>query len=554
MANVFKVLSPWVLRHAVNQIEADISAASLWHLAGLIMLVAIGTGFFTFLMRKFVISVSRHIEYDMRQRLFQHLMLLDTSFYDRSRIGDLMTRSTSDIEQVRMVLGPALMYSVNTVFGFVFSIILMLTISVPLTFVVLVVGPLVAGMVFIVGKKVHKASVLSQEAFSDLSALVQENLAGIRVIKAFIQHEDEERRFADDSHKLLRRKMKLILFQGTFMPLILLLFGLAISMIMLIGGWFIIQGTLNVGDYVAFTGYMIILTWPMVSIGWVVSLVQRGRASLDRIHELLDREPELTSPEADGTPDRGENASVQFDNVSFIYPQAEDPALREIEFNIQPGNVLGIVGKVGSGKSSIVALISRLYDTADGAVLVNGVDVRQWSKDELRKRIAIVPQDPLLFSTSIRENIRLGGDFSDEDVERAVEISRLVQDLDSFPDGLDTEVGERGITLSGGQKQRVAIARAVIRSSELLIFDDALSAVDAHTEELILNNLNKYIEGRTAIIITHRTTSVHEADEIIVMDDGKIVERGHHGDLLKMKGVYADLFRRQKIANELEEE
>jgi ATP-binding cassette, subfamily B, multidrug efflux pump len=552
MANAFKVLSPWVMRMSIDQIESDISAVNLWYLAGLIISVAIGSGFFTFLMRKFVISVSRHIEYDMRQKLFEHLLFLDPSFYDRSRIGDLMTRSTMDIEQVRMVLGPALMYSVNTLFGVLFSMILMFTISVPLTLVVLVMGPIIAVMVFFVGKMVHKASVESQEAFSNLSALVQENLAGIRIVKAFLQHNEQKRRFADESQNLLDKKMKLVLFQGAFMPLIMLLFGLAISSIMLVGGWFIIQGTLTVGDYVAFTGYLMILTWPMVSIGWVVSLVQRGLASLSRIHELLDRDTALPDPETPETPDKRENASVRFDNVTFTYPQADVPALNSVNLNLKSGNLLGIVGRVGSGKSTVAALISRLYDTSEGAIFVNDVDIRQWSKDELRKRIAIVPQDPLLFSTSIRDNIRLGGEFSEEDVDRAVEISRLVQDLDSFPNGLNTEVGERGITLSGGQKQRVAIARAVIRDSEMLIFDDALSAVDAHTEELILNNLKKYIEGRTAIIITHRTTSVHAADEIIVIDDGAIVERGDHDNLIESGGVYADLFQRQKMANELE--
>ncbi|MCB2210866.1 ABC transporter ATP-binding protein/permease [bacterium] len=552
LANVFKVFSPWVLRMSVNQIESGVQASQLWQLAGMILAVAIGSGFFTLLMRKKIISVSRHIEYDMRQKLFEHLLSLDPAFYDRSRIGDLMTRSTMDIEQVRMVLGPALMYSVNTIFGFLFAMVLMFTISVPLTLIVLVIGPVVAVMVFFLGRMVHKASTESQAAFSNLSALVQENLSGIRIVKAFLQQNDQKKRFGDQSQDLLDKKMKLVLFQGAFMPLIMLLFGVAVAAIMLVGGWYIIEGTLRVGDYVAFTGYLMILTWPMVSIGWVVGLIQRGRASLDRIHELLDHSSSLVDPDDDHTPPWQANASIRFDNVTFTYPKAETPALRNIGFELEPGNLLGIVGRVGSGKSTIASLISRLYDTSDGAVRVDGVDIRNWRKDDLRKRIAIVPQDPLLFSTSIRDNIRLGGDYTDADVDRAVEISRLVQDLDDFPNGLDTEVGERGITLSGGQKQRVAIARAVIRDSELLIFDDALSAVDASTEEMILNNLNTYIEGRTAIIITHRTSSVKAADEIIVLDDGTIAERGKHNDLIKQGGVYADLFQRQKMASELE--
>ncbi|HEX03930.1 MAG TPA: ABC transporter ATP-binding protein, partial [Bacteroidetes bacterium] len=528
LANAFKVLSPWVLRYSINEIESDISAVQLWQFAGMIVAVASVAGFFTYLMRKKVITVSREIEYDMRQKLLNHLLYLDPAFYDRSRIGDLMTRSTMDIEQVRMILGPGLMYTTNTIFGFLFAMILMFAISVPLTLIVITIGPIVAGIVFVIGRLLHKASRESQDSLSSLSALVQENLAGIRIVKAFRQHDEQERRFADQSQDLLDKKMKLVLFQGAFMPVIILLFGVAVAAIMLVGGWYIIQGTLRVGDYVAFTGYLMMLTWPMVSIGWVVSLVQRGRASMDRINELLDTQTELADPKNLETPESRTNASISFNDVSFTYPKSETPALRNIKFELEAGKLLGIVGRVGSGKSTITALISRLYDATDGSVMVNDVDVRKWSKNDLRKRIAIVPQDPLLFSTSIRDNITIGGDFSDDEVNRAVEISRLVQDLDSFPNGLDTEVGERGITLSGGQKQRVAIARAVIRDSEMLIFDDALSAVDAQTEEMILSNLNKYIEGRTAIIITHRTTSVHNADEIIVLADGMIVERGRH--------------------------
>lgn len=553
LANVFKSLSPWVLRLAVNSIESGLERAELWHWAGLIVGVAALAGLFTLLMRKKVISVSRHIEYDIRQRLLRHLLALDPSFYDRSRIGDLMTRSTLDIEQVRMVIGPALMYTVNTIFGFLFAMVLMFTISVPLTLIVILIGPIVAGLVFLVGRRVHRASTESQEAFSDLSAFVQENVSGIRVVKAFLQHEHQQREFAGRSGTLLKKKMKLVLFQGTFMPLIMLLFGTAVSAIMLVGGYYIIEGTLRVGDYVAFTGYLMMLTWPMVSIGWVVSLAQRGRASLERINDLLDRGPGLPDPDPPSDPPPRGNGTVRFDSVTFTYPQATAPALNSVSFELKPGATLGIVGRVGSGKSTIASLITRMYDVSNGRLRFDGVDVRDWSLAGLRGRIAVVPQDPLLFSTSIRDNIRLGGEFSEDEVARAVEISRLVQDIDSFPDGLDTEVGERGITLSGGQKQRVAIARAVIRDSELILFDDALSAVDASTEEKILDNLNRHLEDRTAIIITHRTTSVHEADEILVIDDGAIVECGRHGELIKRGGVYADLFRRQKMARELEE-
>ena len=553
IANGLQALGPWVLRGVVNGLQTEVTKTQLWHYAFLIVGVAAGSGLFRFLMRRTIIGASRHVEFQMRQSLFDHLLSLEPAFYDRSRIGDLMTRSTSDIEQIRMVIGPALMYTVNTIFGFVFGISLMLMISVKLTLVVVLIAPVVSTVVFLVGRRVHVASTQSQQAFSDLSAMVQENLSGIRVVKAFRQIPAQEERFGVKSSNLRRKNMRMILLQAIFMPAIMVVFGVAIAAILVIGGKLIIDGVLLVGDFVAFSGYLMLLTWPMISVGWVVSLFQRGRASLVRIQELMGREPVLSDP-VEPKPGNGESGRVSFDEVVFRYPEAAVTTLEKISFSLEPGGTLGVVGRVGSGKSTIASLLARLYDIEDGSIQLNGSDIREYTKDYLRTHLAVVPQDPLLFSISIRENITLGGDYSDEEVNLAVEISRLVQDVPEFPNGLDTEVGERGITLSGGQKQRVAIARAIIRKPQVIVFDDALSAVDADTEEQILKNLGEYLEKRTAIIISHRISSVSNADEIIVLDEGKLAERGTHKYLLERKGVYADIFKRQKMERELEDD
>ncbi|MCB2198026.1 ABC transporter ATP-binding protein/permease [bacterium] len=551
VANGFQSLGPWVLRNAINGLENELTASRLWQYAGVIIAVAVGSGLFRFLMRRTIIGASRHVEYSLRQNLFEHLLSLEPAFYDRSRIGDLMTRSTSDIEQVRMVIGPALMYTTNTIFGFIFGISLMLAISVKMTLIVILIAPIVSVVVFFVGRKVHTASTQSQQAFSDLSAMVQENLSGIRVVKAFRQIRSQEEKFDERSSGLRAKNMRLVLLQAIFMPAVMFVFGGAVAGIMILGGKLIIDGVLRVGDFVAFVSYLMLLTWPMISVGWVVSLFQRGRASLIRIQELLGREPSLADP-SDPTNPNGAKGEVRFDHVTFTYPEAATITLEEVSFDLKSGGTLGVVGRVGSGKSTIASLLARLYEIDKGSIQLNGVDLRSWRKDQLRARLAVVPQDPLLFSVSIRENITLGGDYSDEDVAAAVEISRLVQDVPEFPRGLETEVGERGITLSGGQKQRVAIARAVIRRPEVIVFDDALSAVDADTEERILENLSNYLEARTAIIISHRISSVANADEVLVLDEGKVVERGHHKELLESKGVYADIFKRQKMEKELE--
>jgi len=549
--NAFQSLGPWVLRNAINGLQEHISESRLWHYAGLIIAVSIGAGIFRYLMRRTIIGASRYVEYDIRQKFFRHLLKLEPAFYDRSRIGDLMTRSTSDIEQVRMVLGPALMYTVNTIFGFIFGISLMLVISPLLTLVVVFVAPFVSIVVFYMGRRIHVASTASQQAFSDLSAQVQENLAGIRVVKAFRQHDSQEGKFAGRSGTLRGRNIRLVWLQAAFMPTVMFVFGGAVAAILVLGGKQIIEGNLKVGDFVAFVSYLMLLTWPMISVGWVVSLAQRGRASLIRINEYMVRDPALHDP-LDAITESEEKGHVQFENVTFTYPEAAFVTLKDVSFDLKPGGTLGVVGRVGSGKSTIASLLARMYDINDGVIRVDGHDIRDWARDSLRGRLAVVPQEALLFSVSIRENITLGGDYSDEEVDRAIEISRLVQDVPEFPHGLDTEVGERGITLSGGQKQRVAIARAIIRKPEIIVFDDALSAVDSDTEELILQNLSKYLEARTAIIISHRISSVSSADEIIVLEDGAIAERGRHSTLLRKKGVYADIFRKQKMKDELE--
>ncbi len=555
ITNVFKVLGPWFLRNAVNGLEIGITTQGLWRDAGLILSVAVISGVFRYLMRKTVIGVSRHIEYDLRQDLFRHFLRLDSAFYDRSRIGDLLTRSTSDIEQVRMVLGPALMYTVNTFFSLAFSFVLMIMISPLLTLLVAVVVPISAGLVFVIGKKIHKASTETQEAYSDLSAVVQENLAGIRVVKAFRQEEAQKQLFEEQNQKYFKRSFRLGVLQGIFFPSMMIIFGVAIAGILLLGGYLIMaRESFLIGDFVAFITYLMMLTWPMISIGWVVGLFQRGSASVKRLDALFDREPDIRDPEKPADIEKI-SGDLRFEEVGFTYPQAESKVLDGVSFHVAAGKRLGVVGRVGSGKSTILALMARLYDPQQGRILLDGVEIQRYRLSDLRDQFAYVPQDPLLFSTSLKENITLGeAGYTEADLTEALEISRLVQDVPDFPDGLATEIGERGITLSGGQKQRVAIARAVIRKPAVIVLDDALSAVDANTEELILTNLNRFMADRTAVIVSHRFSSIRDAEEIIVLEDGKIVERGVHDELIERGGVYTELFERQKMRDELEEQ
>ncbi len=553
ITNIFKVVGPWIMRNAVNGLETGITASGLWRDAGLIMGTAVVSGIFRYLMRKTVIGVSRHIEYDLRQNLFRHFLTLDTSYYDRSRIGDLLTRSTSDIEQVRMVIGPALMYTVNTFFSLAFSFVLMTMISPLLTLLVAVVVPVIAGLVFWVGKRIHKKSTETQEAYSDLSAVVQENLSGMRVVKAFRQEAAQEELFEEKNQKYFKHSFSLGVLQAVFFPSVMIVFGVAVAGILLLGGYLIIErDSFMIGDFVAFITYLMMLTWPMISIGWVVGLFQRGAASQARLDALFDIVPEIHDPEKPVVP--GEfRGTVSFKDVTFTYPQAETAALKDISFHVPEGSTLGIVGRVGSGKSTILSLLARLYDPQQGSIQLDGIDISGYKVNDLRDQFAYVPQDPLLFSTSLRENITFGiKDFTEQDIEEALEISRLIQDIPDFPDGLNTEIGERGITLSGGQKQRVAIARAVIRKPPVIILDDALSAVDANTEERILANLKTFMNNRTAIIVSHRFSSIRDANEIIVLEEGVIVERGKHADLMDRGGTYTELFERQKMREELE--
>ncbi|MDP8286069.1 MAG: ABC transporter ATP-binding protein [Candidatus Electryonea clarkiae] len=553
LANAFKVAVPWVMRDAINGLEENISTTYLWNSALIIVGIAIISGFFRFLMRKTVIGVSRDMEFDLRRDLFRHLLRLEPAFYDRSRIGDLMTRLTSDIERVRMVIGPALMYTVNTFFGLAFGLTLMMLINPGLSLYVFLIVPVVAVIVFVVGKRIHTASVASQEALSDISSMIQQNLSGIRVIQSFRQEKNQETIFEDKNKSYFKKSFKITVLQGIFFPTIMLIFGAAVAGIILFGGRLIIEGKLRIGDFVAFMTYLMILAWPIVSIGWVVALVQQGGASLKRLMKIFDRMPELyRSP----NPSKIKNPSgrISFKNVTLTYPRSEKPSLEDVSFEISPGCTLGIVGRIGSGKSTIISALVRLYDLDKGQIYIDDYDINDLSLNDLRECFGVVPQDPILFSTTIRENITLGNDnYTMADIQKAIEISRLSQDLNEFPNGLDTEVGERGITLSGGQKQRVAIARAVIRKPPVIILDDALSAVDSDTEEKIISNLKKYLKNRTAIIVTHRISSVRDAEKIIVLDEGSIVESGRHDELVKREGIYAELFHKHLVVEELED-
>lgn len=553
MANAFQAAAPWVLRLAINGLSEEIEAIQLWRYGGLILLIAIGSGTFRFLMRRTLIAVSRYIEYDLRQTIFRHLEKLEPAFYDHSRIGDLMARCTSDVEQVRMVLGPALMYTMNTVFGLIFGVSLMLAISVKLTLMVLIIFPVVSITVYHLGKRVHAASTASQEKLSDLTSITQESFSGIRVIKAFHQQKDQIERFTRISREYLSKNLNLVFQQAVFIPAIMLLFGIGIGAILLYGGKQIIDGEMKIGDFVAFTSYLMILTWPMISVGWVVSLFQRGNASLTRIDTILQRKPAITDSTGK-TSDEMIRGHIRFHKVSFTYPKSEQEVLKNISFDIKPGQKTGIVGRVGSGKSTVISLISRLYDGYEGEITLDDQPISSYSLHLLHSAIGIVPQDAFLFSTTIRENITLGREnISEHDLSGAIKISQLVQDLDDFPNGLETEIGERGITLSGGQKQRVAIARAIITNPPVILLDDPLSAVDADTEDRIAKNLKTFLTEKTSIIVTNRVSTVRDADQILVVDQGEICERGTHDQLIKKGGTYTELFKREVLSRKLEE-
>jgi len=548
IGNVFTILGPWLIRQAVDSLAIELSREVLLRYALLIVLVALLAGVARYGMRELLNGISRRIETDLRDDLFEHLLRLPAEFYDRWRTGDLMSRATNDVLAVRMVAGPAIMYMVNTLTISVFALALMIWISPTLTLFAMIPMAVLPVAVVWFGRRIHFRFEQIQEQFSTISNFAQENLAGIRIVKAYVREEDQSDRFAALNQEYMDRNMALAKVWGGFFPALTLLGGLGSVVVLWLGGRQIIDGQISVGDFIAFGFYLTLLMWPMIAVGWVTNLVQRGAASMGRIDALFaepivitDAEHPVVLAEVRG--------DVEFEDVWFRYPGTERWVLEGISFRIAAGQTVAIVGATASGKSTLVKLIPRLYEATRGEVRLDGTDVKRIPLDQLRRSVAMVPQDPFLFSESLRRNLELAGGT---EVDEAVEIAALTDTLDDLPDGLDTLLGERGVNLSGGQKQRATIARALVRDAPVLILDDSLSAVDTVTEERILRGLKGYMRGRTSVVVAHRVSAVAEADMILVLADGQLVETGTHGELLSRGGTYARLLERQLLAEQIE--
>ena len=548
VGNFFTILGPWLIRQAIDSLAIELSTSVVLRYSLLIVGAALVAGVARYGMRELLNGISRRIETDLRDDLFAHLLRLPPEFYDRWRTGDLMSRATNDVLAVRMVAGPAIMYMVNTATISVFALVLMIWISPSLTLFAMIPMAILPIAVVWFGRRIHTRFEQIQEQFSTISNFAQENLAGIRIVKAYVREQDQSERFAALNREYLSRNMALARVWGGFFPTLQLFGGLAAVVVLWLGGRQIIDGQISVGDFIAFGFYLTLLMWPMIAVGWVTNLVQRGSASMSRIDALFAEPEVITDPEHPVVL-ANIRGDIEFDDVWFRYPGTERWVLEGISFRITAGQTVAVVGATASGKSSLVQLIPRLYDATRGSVSLDGVTVQDLELDELRRSVAMVPQDPFLFSETLRQNIELAGDTG---VDQAVEIAALTETLVDLPAGMETPLGERGVNLSGGQKQRATIARALVRDAPVLILDDALSAVDTVTEERILRGLKGYMQGRTSIVVSHRVSAVADADLILVLEDSRLVESGTHQELLTRGGIYARLLERQLLVEEIE--
>jgi ATP-binding cassette, subfamily B, multidrug efflux pump len=569
------VLFPLVIGRASDDLNQGVTRHKLLVYAGLLLAIAVTKGIFQFLTRWVVIGVSRDIEFDLRNDLFARLEGLSYSYYQRNRTGDIMARATNDLNAVRMLLGPAIMYSANTIVYTAGALAFMISINPKLTLLTFLPLPAVSVVIQTFGRRIHERFERIQAMFSDISARAQENFSGARLIRAYVQEEAEIKAFERENKEYIRRSLKLVRLMGMLWPTLELMLGCAVVLVLWLGGREVltgqltltrvtnlvgtypgitttlkIDGSMSVGQFVSFSTYMMQLTWPIIALGWVINIFQRGTASLIRINEIMQEQPEIEdAPDAQA---REINGEIEFRDLNFSYDGK--PVLRDVNLRVPAGSSLAIVGPTGSGKTTLVNLIPRIYDADPGMVLIDGRAIRDYSLESLRHSIGFVPQETFLFSDRIRENIALGVDStSNSDIHDAADAANIAVDIEGFPEGYETLVGERGITLSGGQKQRTAIARALIRNPRILILDDALSSVDTHTEDKILNHLRDVMAGRTTIFISHRVSTVRNADRIAVLHGGRIVELGTHDELLALNGYYSDLYNKQLLEEELAE-
>jgi len=550
--NLIWIQFPRVLERAVDSLKDGATHRTILLFAGLLILISLVKGVFLYSQRWVLIGISREIEYDLRNDLFRKLEGQDAAFYQRYRTGDIMARMTNDLNAVRMLLGPALMYSANTIFFTVGALFFLLRISPWLTLVAWAPMPIASVLIQYFGSRIHDRFDKIQASFSEISSQAQENFSGARLVRAFAREESEIGLFEKLNREYISRALRLVQLMGMLWPTLEFILGVAMIITLFAGGHMVVSHRITVGQFVEFNTFMVLLTWPIIAIGWVVNIFQRGTASVKRIHEILRQEPSIDDssalPELGG--DQPLAGAIELRNLSFGFGDSQ--VLKDISLTVPAGSSLAIVGPTGSGKSTLVNLISRIHEAPEGTLLVDGQPIRHYPLARLRSNIGMVPQETFLFSTSIRENIAFGvPDATEEEIMAASEAAHIRAEFEQFPQGFATVVGERGVTLSGGQKQRSAIARALLRRPSILILDDALASVDTYTEERILSGLANYTHASTTILISHRVSTVRHADQIVVLDKGRIVERGTHDSLLVAEGYYASLYQKQQLEEEI---
>lgn len=549
------MLIPWWVRAAVEVIERGDPESGLGRYVLWIILAAVGGGLLRVVSRSLIFNAGRNVEYDLRNDLFAHFEKLPLSYYRSQSTGDLMSRAVNDINAVRMLLGPGFLNLVNTPLYLVYAVVFMFAMDPRLTLAVAASLTLLMWVFRQFRGRIQRASLRVQRQMSRMSAHVQENLSGMHVVKAYVQAEPQTARFTDLNEDYRQRSMDLARYRGMINPIMVALHGFTVLVVLWYGGWLSLRQQTGVADLVAFILYLNVLAWPMAAFGWMISLIERGRAAMERLEEIFEVEPAIADP-ARPAPMTDRDRGIEFENVSFAYGGAGsgEPVLRDLSFRVRPGRKVAVVGRTGSGKSTLTHLIPRLHDVTSGVVRVGGVDVRSLSLEELRGAIGYAPQDPFLFSTSIRENLKFGhAGATEQEVRRVLDAADLEKEVEVFPAGLDTRVGERGIALSGGQKQRATLARAILADPECLILDDCLSSVDSQTEQRILHGFESVLRNKTCILVSHRMAAVKEADEILVLDQGRIVERGNHESLLRARGIYAQMYWRQQVSGDLDE-
>jgi ATP-binding cassette subfamily B protein len=550
--NAVWVFFPQVLKHAIDAMGKGVTKAQIVMFACELVAIALIKGVFLYAQRWILIGISREIEFDLRNDLFRHLEKQDSGFYQRYRTGDVMARMTNDLNAVRMLLGPALMYSANTIFFTVGAVFFVLRISPWLTLVALAPMPIASILVQYFGTKIHDRFERIQASFSEISSQAQENYSGARLVRAFAREESQIGLFERLNQQYIARSLRLVQLMGMLWPTLEFILGVSMVITLLAGGHLVIAHRITVGDFVAFNTYMIMLIWPIIAVGWVVNLFQRGTASVQRIDEIMQAEPAIDDRDADSSipPDTVLRGEIEFRHLSFSH--GETAVLRDISLKIPAGSSLAIVGPTGCGKTTLVSLLSRMYEAPSGSLFIDGRPVREYPLAVLRRNIGMVPQETFLFSETIRENLLFGAPHAGaEEMLQAAEAAHIRAEFEEFPQGFETMVGERGVTLSGGQKQRAAIARALLRHPAILILDDALASVDTYTEERILGGLGSYTAASTTILISHRVSTVRNADQIAVLNRGRIVELGRHDELLALDGYYSSLYQKQQLEEEL---